>query len=46
MKMLLKQAKDFEKKLSDETQVEKAEVVNVMKNKWEAQKQEDSSVAG
>ena len=46
MKMLLKQAKEFEKQLSEETEVEKAEVVNVMKNKWEAQKEEDNSVAG
>ena len=46
MKMLLKQAKEFEKRLSDETEVEKAEVVSVMKNKWEAERQEDNGVAG
>ena len=46
MKMLLKQAKEFEKQLSDETEVEKSEVITVMKNKWEVERQEDNSVEG
>ncbi len=46
MKTLLKQAKDFEKKLSEEEEVDKTEVISVMKNKWQAQKEEDKSVAG
>ena len=46
MKHLLKQAKEFEKALSDESVIEKEEVVKVMKDKWQAARSEDRDIAG
>ena len=46
MKMLLKQAKEFEKRLDEEEVTDKGEVIKIMMDKWEAKKQQDEEVAG
>ena len=44
MKNLLKQAKDFEKKLAGEKDVDKTEVIKVMMDKWEDAKVEEKEI--
>ena len=46
MKMLLKQAKEFEKNLEEEEVTEKEEVIKVMMDKWDAHRVQDQDVAG
>ena len=46
MELLLKQYKEFEKKLAMEREVEKDEVIEVMMEKWACQRQEEKDVAG
>ena len=46
MKNLLKQAKEFEKKLAEEKETDKTEVIQVMMEKWEVAKVEEKEIAG
>ena len=46
MKLLLKQARNFESKLSQEKEVDKKQVIEVMMDKWDAGRQEEKNIAG
>lgn len=45
LKNLLKQAKEYDKKVAEEREIDKTEVVTVMMDKWEAAKVQEKEVA-